>query len=239
VNELSTVINNIDIETDLKIDRKSVCGQLGYRDEVEPSARIASLLDEYMVNAGNLIKPSYSCVIRDIELVLGPRVFIQGSGGLISNLIVFESDAIARLLEQCEKVAVFVLTIGSHLEDMVGWLANKGLIVEAYVLDAIGSSFAEKLAGSVESRIREVAGSQGYCISRRFSPGHCDWDISQQRGVFRAVGGDSVEVQLTDSYLMVPQKSISGIMGIGHCDGNLESHNPCQSCDKRSCLWRR
>jgi hypothetical protein len=239
VNALYTASKNIDIKTDLKVDRKSVCSYLGYKNDVEPSTRIASLLDEYMVNAGNLIKPSYSYVIRDIESVMGPRIFIQGSGGLISNMIIFESDAIARLLAQCEKVAVFVLTIGSQLEDMVGWLANKGLIIEAYVLDAIGSNFAEKLADSVESKIREVARTQGYCISRRFSPGHCDWDISQQRGVFRAVGDDSVGVQLTDSYLMVPQKSISGIMGIGPCDGDVESHNPCQPCSKRNCLWRR
>jgi hypothetical protein len=238
VNELPTVIKSIDIGNVIKIDKKGVCSHLGYKNDVEPSARISSLLDEYIVSARRLIEPLYSYVIMDIGLVLGPRVLIHGSGGLTSNPIIFESEAIARLLERCDKVALFVSTISSQLEDMVCWLANEGLIVEAYVLDAIGSNAAEKLAGLVESEVEKVSGAQGFCISRRFSPGHCDWDISQQRGVFRAVGVDTAGVNLTESYLMIPQKSISGIIGIGPC-GSVSSYNPCEPCNKRNCPWRR
>ena len=217
---------------DVDIDRSSVCQYLGYKTDVEPSDRIASLLDEYIERAGHLIEPSYSYITSDIERVEGSRALIKGR-------VVFKSEVIARLLEHCEKVAVFILTIGDRLEETVGSLADNGQIVEAYVLDAIGSSVAESLADVVQSKIGDVARAQGLCISRRFSPGYCDWDIKQQRVLFRAMDGNSLGVCLSDEYMMIPQKSISGSIGIGLCDRGVESYNPCETCNKRSCPGRR
>jgi len=217
---------------DIGIDRRSVCRYLGYKADVEPSARIASLLDEYIERARHLIEPFYSYIINDINRVEGSRASVKGR-------IVFKSEVIARLLKRCEKVAVFILTIGSRLEETVGWLADDGLIVEAYVLDAIGSSVAESLADVVQSKIGDLAQAQGLCISRRFSPGYCDWDINQQRVLFRAMDGDSSGVCLSEECMMMPQKSISGIIGIGLCDQGVESYNPCETCNKRNCLGRR
>jgi hypothetical protein len=217
---------------DIDIDRSSVCRYLGYTVDVDPSARISSLLDEYIEKTQHLIKPSYSYLIKDIEKVEGSRSFIKGP-------IVFESEAIARMLERCEKIAVFILTIGSRLEETVGQLADNNLIVEAYVLDAIGSSAADSLADLVQDKTRDEARDHGLCISRRFSPGYCDWDISQQEMVFPALNGDSSGVFLSEEFMMTPQKSISGIIGIGLCDSGVDSYNPCKTCSKRNCPGRR
>jgi hypothetical protein len=43
---------------------------------------------------------------------------------------------------------------------------------------------------------------------------------------------------LTDSYLMLPRKSVSGIIGIG-CGAGVKDYNPCRTCDKRGCPGRR
>ena len=219
-----TVSNRFDI------NRQRVLCDIGYRADFEPSARMVSLVNEYTENAHELIEPAYSYVIKDIKLVQGPRVVIEDS-------ITFESEVIARLLEQCEKVAVFTMTIGNPLEEMVCYLAESGLILQASVLDAIGSGIAEKLADFVQDRIGEIARAQGLTISRRFSPGYCDWDVSQQKMVFRAMRGDTAGISLTDGCLMVPGKSISGIIGIGN--SNVENYNPCITCDKHDCVGRR
>ena len=226
-------------EVDIKIDTKNVCNYLGYSADSEPPARISSLIEEYAEEAYHLIVPSYSYVIRDSERVQGSHVFVQGSGNLPSQLIVFESEVIARLLRQCRKVAVLLVTIGNHLEETASRLAEDGLILQASVLDAIGSDAVEKVADFVQDMIRETARAEGFVISRRFSPGYCDWDISQQRGIFRAVNGDLAGVYLTDQCLMIPRKSISGIVGIGPSRGNVENYNPCKTCDKDDCCGRR
>ena len=218
------------ITSQADIDRQQVLHNIGYGTDYKLPVRIASLVNEYLENAYHLIEPSYTCVIRDIKLVHGTRVVIEGS-------IVFQSEVIARLLEQCEKAAVFLVTIGSHLEEMVCRLTEDGLMLQATVLDAIGSVAAEELVNFVQSRVGEVAHAQRLYTSRRFSPGYCDWDVGQQKMVFRAVNGDSVGVRLTEGCQMLPRKSISGIIGIGSCE--VENYNPCLTCDKYDCPGRR
>ncbi len=216
----------------IEIDPRQVCRYLGYRADVEPSPRIASLLDECMGLARQLLQPSYSHAFKEIQAVRGPEVFI-GDG------LVLRSHSISRLLSRCAKVAVFALRIGGALEEQSGRLADKGLIVKAYVLDAIGSAAAEKLADLVQDSIASEAEAEGLCISRRFSPGYCDWDIGQQQAVFSAMGRESAGVRLTEDCLMVPQKSVSGIIGVGPRDGGVDTYNPCDTCGKRTCPWRR
>ncbi len=220
------------ISNRIDIDRQQVLHNIGYGADCKLSTRIASLINEYVENARDLIEPSYSCVIRDIKQVRGSSVIIEGS-------IAFRSEVIARLLEQCEKAAVFLLTIGNHLEETACRLAEDGLILQATVLDAIGSVAAEKMADFVQSRVSEAARAQGLCISQRFSPGYCDWDIGQQKMVFWAVNGASMGIRLTEGCLMLPRKSISGIIGIGPRNGNVENYNPCKTCDRHDCCGRR
>ena len=141
------------------------------------------------------------------------------------------------MLEQCERVAVFALTIGNHLEETVNQLARDKLVLQASVLDAIGSVAAEKVANTLQDKIGEMAHAHGLTISRRFSPGYCDWHIGQQRMLFWALRGNTVGIRLTEVCLMLPQKSVSGIIGIGPSE--IENYNPCRTCDKHDCVGRR
>jgi hypothetical protein len=219
------------IRNEIGIDIKQVLKHMGYGNNGVPSARIESLVQEYADNICHLIEPSYSYSIRDVSAVRGSRVFIEGP-------VTFRSNIIARLLEQCPKVAVFVLTIGGQLGEVVRQLSEDGLMVQAAVLDAIGSDAAETLAHVVQDIVAKEAEAEGLGVSQRFSPGYCDWRVSQQKVVFRAMGGKTAGVRLTDGCLMIPQKSISGIIGIGPAD-KVASYNPCLTCDKSDCKGRR
>ncbi|MFC2016341.1 vitamin B12 dependent-methionine synthase activation domain-containing protein [Chloroflexota bacterium] len=212
------------------IDSQQILHGIGYASDCEPPVRMVSLVEDYLEHANDLVDAVYSYVIRDINLVQEPCVFIEGS-------VTFESRVIAQLLERCEKVALFTLTIGNHLEEMVDHLAESGLVIQATVLDAIGSVTAEKVAGFVQDRIKDISSAHGLTISRRFSPGYCDWDISQQKIIFRSMKGNSAGIRLTKGCLMLPRKSISGIIGIGPKD--VEDYNPCKTCNERDCIGRR
>jgi hypothetical protein len=219
------------IRNEFDIDTEQVLKSMGYGTKGVPSARVESLVKEYADNICHLIEPSYSYFIRDVNSVRGSRVFIEGS-------ITFRSNVIARLLEDCQKVAVFVLTVGGRLSELVRQLSKDGLMVQAAVLDAIGSDAAETLAHVVQDIVAQEAEAEGMGISQRFSPGYCDWRVSQQKMVFRAMGSKTAGVRLTDGCLMIPQKSISGIIGIGPAD-KVESYNPCLTCNKSDCEGRR
>jgi cobalamin-dependent methionine synthase I len=52
-------------------------------------------------------------------------------------------------------------------------------------------------------------------IYRRLSPGYGDWPIADQEKIFAVLDPDkNIGVKLTDSHIMIPEKSTSGIMGI-------------------------
>jgi cobalamin-dependent methionine synthase I len=216
----------------INIDNRKILNQIGYEEDYRPSNRITSLVDDYIENYHNLVESTYSYTFRSIESVEGDCVTIGDS-------VVLESKVIANLCKKCDKLAVFILTIGSYLEEMVEYLIENGLVVQGTVLDAIGSSAAEQMAGLIEERIKNVAEMKGQCISRRFSPGYCDWDVSQQEMIFKILNDDTAGVMITDEYLMLPRKSVSGIIGIGDLDSGADEYNPCRTCVKEDCPGRR
>jgi hypothetical protein len=216
--------------SDIDIEKREVCRYLGYAKGQSPTAPRSSLIDNQTAEAYGLIEPSYSCVIKKVKDVEGPRIFIEES-------VVLTSNVIARIFSKCHEVAVFVTTLGSRLEEKVSQLMSEGEILKAVVLDAVGSEAVEKIACWIEGGVRERAAAHDVEVSLRFSPGYCDWDIRQQRGLFRALDGDLPGVELTEDCLMIPRKSISGIIGIGFDQAITLS--PCFFCGKKDCPHRR
>ena len=225
---MTTVSDKIIIE----INEENVLRDVGYSTNCEPPARMKTLVHEYTQNARQMINPVHSHVIRDIDFVIGSSVFIEDG-------VIFQSRVISGLLKKCEYVAVFALTIDGYLEEAVNQLADDGFVVQARVLDAIGSEAAEQVAEHVHGMITEGARAQGLSTSRRFSPGYCDWEVDQQRMLFRAMNGNSAFIELTDKCLMMPRKSMSGIIGIGTFESGVQNYNPCKSCCQRNCPGRR
>ncbi|HEY40374.1 MAG TPA: hypothetical protein G4O18_00765 [Dehalococcoidia bacterium] len=225
---MTTVSEHIKVE----INEGRILRDVGYDTSCEPPARMKTLVHKYVQNASQLINPVYSYVIRDIDFVIGSNVFVEDGA-------IFQSRVISGLLKKCEQVAVFALTIDGYLEEAVSHLTDNGLVVHARVLDAIGSDAAEQVAKHVQHVVTQRAHALGLSTSRRFSPGYCDWDVDQQRMLFRSMNGSSAFIKLTDECLMIPQKSISGIIGIGASECGIESYNPCRTCCRHECPGRR
>lgn len=216
----------------IDIDKSEVSRYLGYEQESNPSAQICSLIDSEVSEACRLIQPWYSCVIREVESVEASQISVRGTN------IVFSSNIIARrILSKCAKVAIFLTTIGPRLEERVSQLMDGGEMLKAVVLDAVGTEAVEKVACWLEGSIKETAAASGAEASLRYSPGYCDWDIKEQEVLFSALDGDLHGVELTEDCLMMPRKSISGIMGIGF-DPSI-TLPPCLFCNRTDCPSRR
>jgi hypothetical protein len=213
------------------VDKQEILGLIGYGEAGAISARVDSLVDDYLDNYHDFIAPTFKYDFWSVKKVAGGRTRI--------GPVTLKSAVLARLLERCERVAVFALTIGGYLEELVDQLSVSGLVLQATVLDAVGSGAAETLAAEIQAEIARWADRRGLVISRRFSPGYCDWNVGQQGELFRLLGGEVTGITLTDSMLMVPRKSISGVIGIGLPGHGIEEYNPCTTCHKKDCPGRR
>lgn len=145
---------------------------------------------------------------------------------------------IARQLRGSEAFAFFVATAGVMFENIQHRLMAENDMVKVFVADAMGSVIAEKTADCMEAELRSYIADRGWLHTNRFSPGYCGWHVSQQQRLFSLFPvKNPCGVSLTDSSLMLPIKSVSGVIGLGKSVRKLEY--TCGICDYKMCYKRR
>ena len=217
---------------EIEIDKSEVFRYLGYGKDQRPNSSISSLIDDEIEEAYELIEPQCFYQISNVKRVRQSKVLLEGP-------LVVTSDVLSKALSRCQEAALFVCTIGQHLEQRVTQLMDEGRILKATVLDAIGSDAAEKTTCYLDDRVGELAASNDEAATLRYSPGYCDWEISQQRVIFKAMNSTPLGVELTDECLMLPRKSVSGLIGMGQFDKRQARYSPCLFCTKTDCTSRR
>lgn len=221
-------VTAVNIKTN--IDKRAVCQYLGYKNQTPPSF-ILSLIDSQLARAYQLIKPAYTYILKAIEGIKRHEVFLEDS-------LVLSSKTVSYVLSDCEWVAVFLSTIGRDLEEEISKLMERGEMLSATILDAIGTEAVEKTTDRLQDDIEKLAKKMGCQATLRYSPGYCDWNVTQQEVIFQTIDSTALGVKLTSSCMMVPLKSVSGIIGIGKFDKTKPP--PCFKCNKKvSCPYKR
>ena len=140
-------------------------------------------------------------------------------------------------IKESTRAALFLCTAGEDFTRMTNALNEQGDIMEAYILDAIGSLTVENAMDKIQDTIRLSYKVEHLKISNRYSPGYCNWPLTDQKALFELIGDNSTGITLSDSCLMTPRKSVSGIIGIGK---NLKHHEyGCKICSNTSCMYRK
>ena len=140
-------------------------------------------------------------------------------------------------MAKAETVCCFVATVGPALEIEVQKQMQQRRYADAYVLDAMGSMSAENVVEQFYQRTARRLAKENKGVTLRFSPGYCDWPVTEQKKLFSLIASQDVDVELNDSCLMTPRKSISGVFGI-HSNGETP-YNPCWDCGRTECPARR
>ncbi len=143
-----------------------------------------------------------------------------------------QSSLLARQLAPATKVIVLLATIGDGLEERVSkiWDAD---MVYALALDGAGSGAVEALANAACQYFEKKALGEGLQASIPFSPGMVDWSVADgQPQIFNLLGEAGSIVSLTPSFIMIPRKSLTMVMGLG---ANLDSSGrTCDFCSMRA-----
>ena len=129
----------------------------------------------------------------------------------------------------------------SFFEEEIARFTEENYLSSAYILDSMGSVTIENMVEEFYQDMRERYRSQGREVTFRFSPGYCDWSINDQKKLFSFFDSLPAGVELMDSCLMQPRKSISGIIGVlpPDMDSSFSPYNPCSECSKKNCIGRR
>ena len=203
---------------DLMITSVEVYEQMGYHD-AEPDAVTKAELTQIISEVSQWLRPQFSYFVVSVQ-----PTFDMG-------------NIILRQLRGSEAYALFICTAGVAYEAYQQRLKERGDMVRVFIADALGSVIAEKCADQMEKALQESIDKLGWKHTNRFSPGYCGWHVSQQQLLFPLFQGHTCGVMLTDSSLMVPIKSVSGIIGLGKDVRHLDY--TCGLCDFKQCYKRK
>ncbi len=141
----------------------------------------------------------------------------------------FTSKVVRMNLEQVGRVFPYIVTAGSELDAVE---LSKGQ--SAMLLDQVKTVVVSKAYQYLSAHPAEK-----YGIKRLSSvaPGRLDeWPITQQRELFSLFGDNvgRIGVRLTQTCLMVPVKTVSGLLFPS--EAGFES---CELCSREKCMGRR
>jgi hypothetical protein len=158
--------------------------------------------------ASGLLTPAVSSATLAVAEFRHQQLSLVGGGHLTGPLI-------AEHFRAAKSVVVALCTIGPALEAVAaGCFADDPALSVA--LDAVGSAAVDLLATAMCQRVDEQAEADGVRTTIPLSPGLVGWPLaSGQRQLFALVDAATLGVILTESSLMMPQKSTSLAIGIG------------------------
>jgi cobalamin-dependent methionine synthase I len=100
----------------------------------------------------------------------------------------------------------------------------------------VGSEMVEGAMDMVQDELEKEMKQQNMGITDRYSPGYCDWQVSEQPKLFSLLPEKFCGISLSESCLMYPIKSVSGVIGIGpkaERKGYI-----CSFCNMKNCIYR-
>ncbi|OGU25177.1 MAG: hypothetical protein A2X66_05530 [Ignavibacteria bacterium GWA2_54_16] len=228
---------SIDVESfspplpELLLDRRAVEHDLGYHSGTAPEPVIAAI-DELLPRVAS--HAQLQCGFRILppsSVVIGPESVSCGSVSLSMGSV------ITKQLKSSSSIAIYVSTAGHGMERWANQLMAAGDMMQGFVVDTIASGLVEQASLWLEKKIAASVKPIGWSLTNRYSPGYCDWPVSDQHNLFSLLPAGFCGITLTSSALMVPVKSLSGVIGVG--SGVKRGAYQCSICDLKDCYRRR
>jgi hypothetical protein len=217
--------------SDLEISSGRIERLIGFDPGTAPEP-IPELINIALNNAIGLtdIRGNYLTVNQDVtDSRPGKSIIINGhcfnTGKIVTSF-----------LRKSEQFLFFIVTAGKGIELESRKFLNRSEPLLGYIYDVLGSLTVESALEKFLSKMEEDFMKDALKTTNPYSPGYCGWPVSDQRQLFALFGEKKCGIWLSETCLMDPIKSISGIIGIGK-EVKKQPYS-CAICDANNCLYR-
>jgi len=211
-------------------DPGEVLAAQGLPGEDALPSRLRGLLDEALRLFDDLAEPR----------ALTAGVSSEAFGGVLDGLSLPKDETVVgQVYPRAERLRLFVATLGDPVGARVGQLFDRHDLAGAWMLDAVASSGADRLADLLARRFEADLVEEGLADARvlPYSPGYCGWSVRGQARLLAALAPERIGVTLNDACLMSPLKSVSGVLLAGPRE--IHRFRPdfpfCDECRSREC----
>ncbi len=209
------VLDNIPFQADVQ----ALAQRLHVKDGTQSATTLRSLLDQ----AQSIARPKALYRVAFIDT--------RGDDWIVMEGTRLSSRVLRVNLESAHRAFPYVATCGTELAE---WANSFPDLLQRFWADAIS-----------EAALRLAYQALSNHVAEEYRPGHLshmspgslpDWPLNQQRPLFGILGNveETIGVRLSESLLMAPIKSVSGILF--PTEATFES---CQLCPRERCPGRR
>jgi len=202
-----------------QLDRAALLKRLRIKDDSPYLADVQRLADE----AQAIARPKAFYKVAFIDARDDNHVVVDG--------VKLTSRVLCVNLEPVHRVFPYVATCGVELD---AWAHAQEDMLYQYWADVIKEMAVGKAMQTLFEQMTEHYGLGKMAV---MSPGSlADWPLPQQRPLFAILGDvrDAIGVELSDSCLMIPNKSVSGLRF-----ATADDYANCQLCPRDPCPNRR
>lgn len=207
-------------------------------DNIEFDINLESLLDKVNIESGSEHANKVEEIAAEAIEVGRPKALYQiayidedNEESVIIEGIKFTSRVLKVNLDSAQRVFPFIATCGIELEE---WSTQYDDLLESYWVDVIKEMALNAARDTLKEHISEC--NNPGPISKMNPGSLTDWPMSEQEKLFDLLGDTTrkIGVKLTDSFLMQPVKSTSGIWF-----PTESSFKNCQLCPRTDCPSRK
>lgn len=175
--------------------------------------------------------------IKGIYLILNDySLHIDKQTIRINGNIFHTGKIISAYIRGSTQILFFVFTAGKRIELQAQKYLMGGDPVRGYIYDVMGSLIVETAVDKMQESVEREMKLHGLKITSRYSPGYCGWPVSDQQKLFSLFPDKPCGIALSETSMMNPIKSVSGIIGIGKNVG--KQPYICEICDAKNCIYR-
>jgi len=217
-------------KTRIRVDPGEILNLLG-EEQGMIDTHTSDLVEHYITECLQISAPEGAFILKE-----GLR---SSSNDQISipELVFDTGTIIHKMLRGAKSYALFMVTAGPEPENKARTLLNEGSYLEGYIVDLVASAIVDLAADQVQERVRKLAEQTDLRITNRYSPGYCGWKVEEQQKLFSLFPEGCCGISLSDSSLMNPVKSLSGIIGLGK-EVKYRDYT-CEICPMLNCQFRK
>lgn len=207
-------------------------------DEIDFRPNVASLKKRLHIKDGSSLEADLVHLLGEATAIARPKamhklVSIDDKqiDAVVIEGITLRSRVLRVNLDVVHRAFAYVATCGQELQ---AWGEEQSDMVLHFWADVIKEA---ALGSATRALNKDLKTCYELGRTAAMAPGSlADWPIREQRPLFKILGDPeaAIGVHLTDSYLMVPNKSISGIRFTTE-----ERFESCQLCPREECPGRR
>ncbi len=204
----------------IKINKSEVLRYLGHTGQIIDTD-LNQLIDKVITELETV---NYKYVYKKFDIKKDKTIKI------LNTTLELEGKSINNILKYSDEVIIFAATLGQSIDKRINSLKHHN-VTEMMIVDACASEMIEAILNEMEKEIkRDVSGY----LAPRFSPGYGDLSLENQKPIIKILDASKkIGLMANESYILLPKKSVTGIIGIQKEDKKL-GYRACDDCLSRS-----